>query len=307
MDETPCKKCPPGAPAWVMTFADLMSLLLAFFVLLFSFSEVDRQKFKELSGSMRDAFGVQREVRVREPPKGVSIIAREFSPGRPEPTPLNVVRQHTTDDLKSHLKLPQTRSSKRLGRDLAADARLVRHLLAAEIDKGTVEVETEDQRVIIRIRETGSFPSGSAVLQPGFESVMEKIAAVLREIGGTVVVAGHTDNVPIHTDRFRSNWELSAARAATVLHGMIASSGEPAERFRLEGHADTRPVDSNRMADGRARNRRVEITLVRDDQKQPVDLRSLGAGFSGSAAADGPVPPGSPKSGLGDDNPLPNA
>ncbi len=290
MDERPCKKCAPGAPAWVMTFADLMSLLLAFFVLLFSFSELDKQKFKELSGSMRDAFGVQREIRVREPPKGVNIIAREFSPGRPEPTPLNVVRQQTTADLRPHLVVARRTQTAREDHLLELHARFVRQQLAEEIRRGVVEVETEGQRVIIRIRERSSFASGSADLQPGFEPVMDKIGTVLREIGGTVVVAGHTDNVPIHTPRFQSNWELSASRAATVLHGIVASSGEAESRFQLEGHADTQAVDSNDTPEGRARNRRVEITLVRDDvvpqqAEHSVHDSDVAAGRRGSGDA----------------------
>ena len=90
------KKQDAGIPAWVMTFADLMSLLLAFFVLLFSFSEMDKNIYKELAGSLKEAFGVQREIKAKEPPKGINIIAREFSPGRPMPTPINEVRQKTS-------------------------------------------------------------------------------------------------------------------------------------------------------------------------------------------------------------------
>ncbi len=91
-DEAPAKKGDEGLPAWVMTFADLMSLLMCFFVLLLSFSEMDVSKYKEMAGSLKNAFGVQRDIKVREPPKGINVIAREFSPGRPEPTIMNVVR-----------------------------------------------------------------------------------------------------------------------------------------------------------------------------------------------------------------------
>jgi len=97
------------APAWVMTFADLMSLLMCFFVLLLSFSEMDVSKYKEMAGSMKMAFGVQRDIKVREPPKGINVIAREFSPGRPEPTQLNVIRQMTTNDLRINLDLGKER------------------------------------------------------------------------------------------------------------------------------------------------------------------------------------------------------
>ena len=107
--QPPATRADTGAPAWVITFADLMSLLLAFFVLLFSFSELDKQKFKELSGSMREAFGVQREIRAKEPPKGINFVAREFSSGAPEPTAMNVLRQQTTNDFMRHLQVVKDR------------------------------------------------------------------------------------------------------------------------------------------------------------------------------------------------------
>ncbi|MFT7129910.1 MAG: chemotaxis protein MotB, partial [Gammaproteobacteria bacterium] len=93
-----CPACPPpGAPGWMGTFADLMSLLMCFFVLLLSFAEMDAMKFKRLAGSMAQAFGVQNKLDLKDPPKGTSIIAQEFSPGRPEPTPINEIYQHTND------------------------------------------------------------------------------------------------------------------------------------------------------------------------------------------------------------------
>lgn len=90
--------CPAGLPGWLATFGDLMSLLMCFFVLLLSFSEMDVLKFKQLAGSMREAFGVQNQIKVEDIPKGTSIIAQEFSPGRPEPTPLNEIRQMTVNN-----------------------------------------------------------------------------------------------------------------------------------------------------------------------------------------------------------------
>ena len=96
-------------PAWVMTFADLMSLLMCFFVLLLSFSEMNVSKYKEITGSMKNTFDVQRDVKVKEPPKGINVIAREFSPGLPEPTVMNVIRQMTTNDLRVNLDLGKER------------------------------------------------------------------------------------------------------------------------------------------------------------------------------------------------------
>ncbi|MGK0169069.1 MAG: chemotaxis protein MotB, partial [Gammaproteobacteria bacterium] len=105
-------KCPEGTPAWVMTFADLMSLLMCFFVLLLSFSSLDLLKYKQIAGEMAAAFGVQREIKVKDIPKGTSVVKKHFSPGKPEPTSLNIVRQHTTDDLRKMLKTVDAKDGK---------------------------------------------------------------------------------------------------------------------------------------------------------------------------------------------------
>ncbi|MBD2858050.1 OmpA family protein [Spongiibacter sp. KMU-158] len=252
MEDAPQKKVAPGAPAWILTFADLMSLLLAFFVLLFSFSELDKQKFKELSGSLKDAFGVQREVKAKETPLGTSFIQREFSPGRTNPTIRNQVRQESMNELKRYA--------------LAIDVEKVEDHLSKEMESGLVEVANDGEQVItIRIREMNSFPIGSAELSKSFYPVIKKISDVLHEIGGHVVVAGHTDPVPIHNSKFRSNWDLASARAATVLHQITAVGELPNQRFRLAGYADTRPLGDNNTEEGRAQNRRVEVVLLRDD------------------------------------------
>ncbi len=113
MEDAPQKKEQTGLPAWVMTFADLMSLLMCFFVLLLSFSEMDVNKYKQIAGSMSDAFGVQRKIKVREPPRGINVVAREFSPALPQPTVLNVVQQKTSDTLKSFLATEGSSSSRK--------------------------------------------------------------------------------------------------------------------------------------------------------------------------------------------------
>lgn len=272
MDDIPTKKPDAGAPAWVLTFADLMSLLLAFFVLLFSFSEMDKLKFKELSGSMRDAFGVQRDIPAFKPPIGTSMIARDFSPGKPRPTIENQVRQDALKEMKDFVTVEADEK-------LHEDLEMVKHRLALEIDEGLVEVVDDGQRVIIiRIRERGSFPSGSAELSPGFAPVMDKIGSVIRDVAGDIVVAGHTDDVPIHTDRFYSNWDLSTTRATTVLRSVLQSSDQRPERFRVMGHADTRPIDDNGSEEGRVRNRRVEIFLLRGSVHDPAMGAAINAG-----------------------------
>lgn len=241
------------SPAWVITFADLNSLLLAFFLLLFAFSEQDKAKFKQVAGSMRDAFGVQQEIRVKDPPKGTNVIPREFSPGVPQPTPLNQVRQFTTSDSLPH---PIPLESQRVDMDNLKKA------LKSEIDAGLIELELENDRIIIRIKEKGAFPTGSDRLERNFEPIIQRLANTLSTTNGTIVVAGHTDSIPIANSVFHSNWQLSTARALTVAQVFFDCSDALMPRVHLESYAEFQPIDSNDTPEGRARNRRVEISLV---------------------------------------------
>lgn len=253
-----CEEGDAGAPAWVMTFADLMSLLMCFFVLLLSFSEIEATKFKQMAGSMKMAFGVQREIEAPDIPKGTSIIMQEFSPGKPDPTPLKIVQQTTFDEM------PQLEP---VDEDIETEqqAQEIEQSLAKEIQDGLVEVERADDRIIIRIREKGSFPSGSDELNYDFIPALTKIRDKLAEIPGRIVVTGHTDNIPISTYRFRSNWDLSAARAGSVLHHLLTDGVVDPSRVELKGLAETEPLVPNDTPANRAKNRRVEIAVIKGE------------------------------------------
>ena len=285
-EESAAKNQDAGIPAWVMTFADLMSLLLAFFVLLFSFSEMDKAVYKELAGSMKDAFGVQREMKAKEPPKGLNIVARDFSPGKPESTPFSEVRQITSQE---YHEFPVFTDPAEIGQEsgdskqgdiealeqitrIKTDSELIAKALSDEINKGLIDLQVEEQRIILRIREKGSFHSGSANLIKPFSSITKKISKVFREFDGVIIVSGHTDNYPIHTDRFRSNWELSASRAVSVIHQLSKDSILRKKRFELAAYAETQPVDTNRTVKGRSKNRRVEIMM---DYTKASDTQAL--------------------------------
>lgn len=290
--------CKPGLPAWLATFADLMSLLMCFFVLLLSFSEMDAMKFKRLAGSMAQAFGVQNRLNVTDIPKGTSIIAQEFSPGRPEPTPINEMWQHTEDitemslenrtaeefdiqqgdvGLESGVKQRVKQRLEELLSQTEEDAYELAEALSEQIAAGQVEIETRGRMIIIRIREKGSFISGSAEMAPSYKDVMREVRSVLALKKGHVEVQGHTDDVPINTARYRSNWELSAARAVSVAHELMQGGDIPEKRFAVAGFSSTMPLVPNDSPENRAINRRVEIIVKQglEDELNEEDMEML--------------------------------
>ena len=271
---------------WMVTFSDLMSLLLCFFVLILSMAEVDIIKYKQLADSMSEAFGVQRDMELESVPKGTSVVSTEFRPGIPDETIIDVVQQVTQDQTRNSLRIGNPDAPvadekdvrdevltydemMELIQETELDAEMLRRLLRTEIDQGQIDVESEARTIIIRIRERGSFTSGSALLNTSFVGVIDKIASALTQIEGKIAVEGHTDDVPINTFAYPSNWDLSAARSVAVVRRMLNISTLQPKRVTASGFADTRPQAINSTAEGRARNRRVEI-LVR----QPLSENS---------------------------------
>lgn len=324
--EEECKCPPPGAPGWMSTFADLMSLLMCFFVLLLSFSEMDVLKFKQIAGSMKFAFGVQNQIKVEDIPKGTSVIAQEFSPGKPEPTPIEVVMQQTIEITKAKLDFEDGESNKVGGEEdvkirktkreieeeasqevptetsdleasddaqkeesesqsesteqtpspgVAAQQGLAQKIakeLRDEIEDGAIEIEALGQQLIIRVREKGAFPSGSAFLQPRFRPVITKVATILVDIPGSITVSGHTDAEPVQSELYRSNWDLSAQRAVSVAHEMIKVQGITNKKMSIVGYAGTKPLSNGKSDVDRRRNRRVEITIMQGEAAESGEV-----------------------------------
>lgn len=277
-----------GSPAWMATFADLMSLLMCFFVLLLSFSEMDVEKFKQIAGSMAFAFGVQNEFALDDIPKGTSIIAQEFAPGETKDTPIDTIQQIAEQSLDQSLRvgagdLTEAEVEQQLQEKVAellaetkSDADKLQDLLADEMQTGKVDVESDGRTITVRIREQGSFPSGSATLAADFIPVMERIRESLLEIPGTVSIEGHTDNVPLRGGRYESNWELSSSRALSVTHELIRDGLLEDDRMMVVGFADTKPFTANDTADGRASNRRVEIVIRQGiDEAEASEIDAL--------------------------------
>ena len=358
-----CPPCKSGAPAWMATFADMATLLMAFFVLLLSFAEMNVPKYKEVSGSMKNAFGVQRIAPTVEPPKAKSIIAKQYKRARIEPTALNVIQEQTTDveqpvdpvlksttktgdfdtnsdveavkktmakeiaegkvevrvedkkvvvkvktttstgedgtkdkqssgaqvsqdDLQVYAKIamaqtqvqsalqvveasPDNRAenlagtnSQRRKRAVADQYEKIRMNLSNEIKKGLAEVRRDGDKIIVRLAEKGSFRSGFADLQPGFKPMLQRIGNSISDSKGLITIEGHTDNVPMaFSERYRSNWDLSAARSAAVADYLLNNSSVTRGRVTIIGLADTKPIMSNSTPQGRAKNRRIEVII----------------------------------------------
>ncbi|USD38550.1 MULTISPECIES: flagellar motor protein MotB [Ferrimonas] len=294
----PEKKVAPGAPAWMATFADLSTLLMCFFVLLLAFSEMDVLKFKQIAGSMKYAFGVQNKLEVKDIPKGTSVIAQEFRPGRPEPTPIEVINQQTIEFTKNHLDVEpgadpvagseqsndgklkggaseDTSASSQTQASANALAKKLAQQLQEQVEDGAIEIESLGQQIVIRIREKGAFPANSAFLQPKFRPVIRAVADLLKDVPGIVTVTGHTDNAKVQNELYRSNWELSSQRAVSVAHEMIKVEGFDPLRMEVIGKANSQPLVSNDDAKGRAKNRRVEIAITQGKPKLSEEIPAI--------------------------------
>jgi chemotaxis protein MotB len=367
-EEEECPKCPPvGAPAWMATFADMATLLMAFFVLILSFAEFNVPKFKQISGSLRNAFGVQKIVPIVEQPKGTTVLSLNFSPS-PSKSVTNEMTQQTTkinqpdlevqnktkdsdgeakdnaEDVVKALEeaiargdvevqtlgdkvvvnftptdaeekdLPQllqqtmnaiekaksaagksdqevlfgglegTLTQLAQAAQSAADAAAVsdstkksqaeseaeavkaedqlKIALKQEIGKGLVEVSREKDKVIVTVGSGGAFRSGSADLTEEAQSIMKRIAGTNSEGDSEITVSGHTDDVPlIFGSRYRDNWDLAAARSASVVQSLSADNLITNNRLEAISYGESRPLESNDTSAGRSKNRRIEIEI----------------------------------------------
>tara|TARA_S200000501_G_scaffold338671_1_gene345670 strand:- start:2034 stop:3248 length:1215 start_codon:yes stop_codon:yes gene_type:complete len=369
-----CPKCKGGAPAWMATFADMATLLMAFFVLLLSFAEMSVPKYKQIAGSLKASFGVKRIVPTITIETARSIVVDDFSPAVAQPTVFRDVKQRSDDitmrevvkkteekeadfktqqdfrtleqvmqdeinsgqvtvriddnkvvvelsateqsggaadvdvkdgtggpisqktldiaakvvnaqarlstevevrrqklaegeksrgrdDQSSSQKSPGGKTNKQ-NQDIEDQFQKVRADLSKDIQRGLVEVEKIGNRITVRLASQGSFVSGSASLKDEFERLLGRVGKSLSASKGKVRVEGHTDNVPVaFSERFKSNWDLSAARSASVAQFFINESGFDQERITVAGFADTKPIARNDSSVGRARNRRIEVIV----------------------------------------------
>ena len=366
-EEEECPKCPPvGAPAWMATFADMATLLMAFFVLILSFAEFNVPKFKQISGSLKNAFGVQKIVPIVEQPKGTTVLSLNFSPS-PAKSVTNEMTQQTTETDKPEIETQtKTKDSDGSGEKKSDAEDLVKALeeavargdiqvetlgenvvvtftpteseqkdlpqllqktlnaiekakaangkseqdvlfggiegqlaelasmasaaakstkeqaeakaksdkkaqiaedelkvaLRQEIGQGLADVQREDDKVIITVGAGGAFASGSANLTPAAIKIMDRIASVNASGNSKIKVSGHTDDVPlIFGSNYRDNWDLAAARSASVVQAFAENGTISEDRLEAISYGESRPIEPNETPDGRAKNRRIEIEI----------------------------------------------
>jgi len=373
-EEHECEECPAkGAPAWMATFADMATLLMAFFVLILSFAEFNVPKFKQISGSMKNAFGIQRVIPVVEQPKGTTILSLDFSPN-PTPSVQPNMKQQTTEtdqknvelktktqdgqkddaenqdaqelaenikdavskgdadvevetvgdkvvvnfdpaktdekDLQEAVKAiesvkaasgksdtevlfggvekqlaqlataankkgkgdgdsnegdnagesPDTSKEEEKKAQIAEDK--FRVALKEEMGEGLIDIERDEDKVIITVGSGGAFKSGSADLTAKAKKIMAKIAEVNKKGRSEILVSGHTDDKPLTFGSiYRDNWDLAAARSSSVVQELSKTGKLKPERMKAISYGETQPLAGNETAQGRAKNRRIEIEI----------------------------------------------
>jgi chemotaxis protein MotB len=233
---------------WLVSYADFITLLFAFFVVMFASSHADKQKAKEVSASVKEAFE-QGAL-----PKAISDMM-----GRRKPP--------TTNDPKKSAPLSESELKKLKSAD-AAIAELMPSLesltreLGKEIGEGKLTINMEPRGLVVSLKEAAFFPPAGDTIEASAYPVVGKIAESARKLPNKILLEGHTDSTPIRNERFRSNWDLSAARSIAMLQLFSERFGLPALRLSVSGYADTVPVADNETPEGRRKNRRVDVVFL---------------------------------------------
>jgi chemotaxis protein MotB len=231
-----------GAPRWMVTFADLMSLLFALFVLLLSFADVDLGKFSKNASQINEAFN--------NPDAGEA----SFNLNKLQQRELDLLDREGKNAELLALKADRERRKANLVSKL-------KESLTQDINDSVIQLVADENGVVLRFPSKTAFPAGGRDISERMKATLDKVAVMLNQSKGEIVVTGHTDNAPISTELFRSNWSLSTERAVSVVHYLIGNNNLLVSRVVAQGLADSRPVTTNDTPDNRARNRRVEILI----------------------------------------------
>lgn len=229
-----------NAERWLLTYADLITLLLAFFIMMYTFSKQDGQKYQEVSAHLKTIFaggtGIAHKGSVSAATVPLDLISAESAKS-------NEIKKQIEQEIKT--------------------------MANANGLKDNLSVFSDERGIVIRIMDKAFFDEGKADLKDSAKKALDKIIPVVKQINNHVRVEGHTDNVPINTNGFKSNWELSVRRATEVVRHLIERGGVPPQRISATGYAEYRPIVNNDTAMNRALNRRIEIIVAKNQAGQP--------------------------------------
>ena len=249
--------CPPGAPGWLATFADLMSLLLTFFVLLLSFSEMDAQKFKKASGSIRLAFGVQREFIREDIPLGTSVVAEEYSQG--EPTVLDFdLPPFVTSDRYALERRRYLMMQDDLQELFKQNKAFVEANMNQDIQDKLVAYSEQGFTIKLTFKESEVFLPSTDKLRREFVPVLKRLGRTVQEVKGRIKITGHTSK-DFDKKVFRNEWELSSAQAARMGNILVEVTGIDTKWVEVSGKGASEP---NKKASSESDHRRIEVEFV---------------------------------------------
>ena len=239
---------PSGAPPWITSYADMTQLLLTFFVLLFAFSSIDAIKFRQAVISLQGALGA------------LTGGPQVLNPGEmPVPKPPSDLRPSGKSEVELEGVMQELQS-----------------FLEDQALTDDVHLEVTERGLVVSFMDKVLFDLGQADLRPEARRVLSEVAVILRKIPNDIRIEGHTCDLPIRTERFPSNWELSTSRACTVLRYFIETAGLAPERFTAMGYGEYRPKVPNTSEANRALNRRVDIVILKEREKTVLPGQSAG-------------------------------
>ena len=235
---------------WLVSYADFITLLFAFFVVMFATSQADKGKAQQVSDSVKRALEGEKMSSVVAAILGGTVTdkgqgnAQMKGPGGARTQTEDVRNQKPVELLPSFKYLSES--------------------LKKEIDAGQIQISMQARGLVVSFNQAALFSQGEDVISPGAYDGLEKVASALQKMPNPVRLEGHTDSTPINTSRFRSNWELSSARSIAILELLSTKYGIDRGRLSIAGYADTAPVASNETEEGRARNRRADIVILNE-------------------------------------------
>ena len=235
------KKSEMKKSSWLDTYADTITLLLTFFVLLYSMSTIDAEKVRQISQAFNEIMNGKSADSILEYDLYDGQVPIIGGDSDTDDSDIDVNQQATYQDIKEFVD---------------------KNDLSSYLD-----IIQDERGVILQLRDNILFETGEATLKSDALVILDKISALISTLPNNVNVEGHTDNVPINTNEFPSNWELSSARAVNVVRYFVDKKGQDAKRFTAESHADTEPITDNDTAEHRAENRRVNILIVANNEE----------------------------------------